>query len=99
MIALFLTDTEGQLREISACEKAGDLAGIARRAHMLVSSAGNLGAMHTSALAREVEQFCGAGNPQGLGSLLNALRRSCAQSGAALQAWRDSKRSAALASA
>jgi CheY-like chemotaxis protein/HPt (histidine-containing phosphotransfer) domain-containing protein len=99
LIALFLADSEGQLREISACEKAGDLAGIARRAHMMVSSAGNLGAMHTSALARQVEQFCDAGTPQGLGSLLDELRQSYAQSGAALQAWRNSKQNVTLASA
>jgi HPt (histidine-containing phosphotransfer) domain-containing protein len=99
LITLFLEDTEGQLREISACEKAGDLAGIARRAHMIVSSAGNLGAMRTSALARQIEQFCIAGDPRGLGLLLNELRQSCAQSGAAFQAWRDSKRNVTLASA
>jgi len=99
LITLFLHDAEGQLREIGACEKAGDLAGIARQAHMMVSSAGNLGAMRTSALARKVEQFCKAGDPSGLASLLDELRRTATQSNAALQAWRDSKRNAVLASA
>jgi len=99
LITLFLRDAENQLREIASCEKAGDLAGVARQAHMLVSSAGNMGAMHTSALAREVEQFCKAGDPQGLAPLLEELRRSCAQSGAALQTWRDSRRAAVPASA
>jgi CheY-like chemotaxis protein/HPt (histidine-containing phosphotransfer) domain-containing protein len=99
LITLFLSDAENQLREIGACEKAGDLAGVARQAHMLVSSAGNMGAMRTSALAREVEQFCKAGDPQGLASLLEELRRSCAQSCAALLIWRDSRRTAILASA
>jgi len=99
LITLFLTDTECVLGEIASCEKIGDLAGIARQAHMLVSSAGNMGAMRTSALAREVEQFCKAGNPEGLAPLLDALRQAGAQSSAALQAWRDSKRSAVLARA
>jgi len=99
LIALFFKDAEGQLREISACEKAGDLAGIARQTHMMVSSAGNLGAMRTSALARQVEQFCVAGNPQGLGPLLDELRQACLQSDAAIRAWRDSKRIVTLASA
>jgi len=99
LITLFLTDADGVLREISSCEKAGDLAGIARQAHMLVSSAGNMGAMRTSALAREVEQFCKAGNPERLAPLLDELRQACAQSSAALQAWRDSGRAAILASA
>jgi len=99
LITLFLNDVQNQLREIGAYEKAGDLAGIARQAHMLISSAGNMGAMRTSALAREVEQFCKAGNPQGLAPLLEELRRSCAQSCAALQAWRDARRAVVLASA
>jgi CheY-like chemotaxis protein/HPt (histidine-containing phosphotransfer) domain-containing protein len=99
LITLFLNDAENQLREIAACEKAGDLAGISRQAHMMVSTAGNLGAMRTSALAREVEQFCRCGNPSDVASLLDELRRSCAQSNAALQAWRDSKQGAVLASA
>jgi signal transduction histidine kinase/DNA-binding response OmpR family regulator/HPt (histidine-containing phosphotransfer) domain-containing protein len=99
LITLFLSDTDNQLREINACEEAGDLAGVARQAHMLVSAAGNLGAMRTSALAREVEQLCRMGNREGLAPLLEELRRSCAQSDTALRAWRDSRRATILASA
>ena len=80
------------MREIAAHEKSGDLAAIARQAHMLVSTAGNFGAMRASGLARKVEQLCKAGNPQGLASLLEELRQACAQSSAALQRWRDAKR-------
>jgi HPt (histidine-containing phosphotransfer) domain-containing protein len=89
LVTLFLHDAECQLLEIDTCEKAGDLAGIARQAHMLVSSAGNLGAMQTSALAREVEHFCRSGKPDGLAPMLAELRQSIAQSSAALKAWRD----------
>jgi hypothetical protein len=56
---------------------------------MLVSSAGNLGAMQTSALAREVEHFFRTGKPDGLEPMLAELRRSNAQSSDALKAWRD----------
>ena len=89
LVTLYLHDAEGNLLEIAVHEKAGDLGGVARYAHMLVSSAGNLGAMQTSALAREVEHFCKAGTPDGLAPMLAELRRSCAQSSAALKAWRD----------
>ena len=89
LVTLFLHDAECQMLEIDACEKAGDLAGIARQAHMLVSSAGNLGAMQTSALAREVEHFCKIGKPEGLAPILAELHQSNAQSSAALKAWRD----------
>ncbi|HYS44825.1 MAG TPA: response regulator, partial [Rhizomicrobium sp.] len=89
LISLYLHDAEGHLLEIAAHEKAGDLDGIARQAHMLVSSAGNLGAMQTSARAREVEHFCRMGNPDGLAPMLAGLRQSCALSSAALETWRD----------
>jgi signal transduction histidine kinase/DNA-binding response OmpR family regulator len=89
LVTLFLHDAECHMLEIEACEKAGDLAGIARQAHMLVSTAGNLGAVQTSALAREVEHFCKNGNPDGLAPMLSKLRQSCSQSSAGLKEWRD----------
>jgi CheY-like chemotaxis protein len=89
LVTLYLHDAESNLLEIAAHERAGDLAAIGRHAHMLVSSAGNLGAMQTSALAREVDHFCRIGSPDGLALMLAELRQSCAQSSAALKAWRD----------
>jgi CheY-like chemotaxis protein/HPt (histidine-containing phosphotransfer) domain-containing protein len=94
LVTLFLHDAECQMFEIDNCERAGDLAGIGRQAHMLVSSAGNLGAMQTSALAREVEHFCRTGKPDGLAPMLAELRRSNALSSEALKAWRDANLSA-----
>ena len=91
LVTLYLHDAENQLLEIAAGAKVGDLAGISRQAHMLVSSSGNLGCMQTSALARDLEHFCNAGNPDGLNTLLDELRQSIAQSSAALAEWRDSR--------
>ncbi|MES2472229.1 MAG: ATP-binding protein [Pseudomonadota bacterium] len=99
LVTLYLHDTDGQMLEITACAKKGDMAGIARQAHMLVGSSGNLGAMQTSALARDVENFCRSGNPDGLAALLDELRQAVAQSSAALAAWRDAHTAAAQASA
>ena len=99
LITLFLQDAQRQMRTIDACEKAGDLAGIAREAHMLVSCAGNLGAARTSALARDVEKCCREGNPAGMETLLTALREACAQACAALAHWRDSMPCEAAATA
>jgi signal transduction histidine kinase/CheY-like chemotaxis protein/HPt (histidine-containing phosphotransfer) domain-containing protein len=99
LITLFLEDTGRQMRTIDACEKAGDLAGIAREAHMLVSCAGNLGAARTSALARELEKSCREGNPAGVETLLATLRESCAQASTALAHWRDSMPCEAVATA
>ena len=98
LITLFLADADGQLEVITACEKAGDLTGIARAAHMIVSSAGNMGASRVSALAREVEQFCRAGNAEDVGPLLDDLRCAWVQSKTALQAWRDTNQRVVLTS-
>ena len=98
LITLFLADADGQLEVITACEKAGDLTGIARAAHMIVSSAGNMGASRVSALAREVEQFCRAGNAEDVGPLLDDLRCAWVQSRTALQAWRDTNQRVVLTS-
>jgi len=99
LVTLYLHDTESQMLEIARCAKTGDLAGIARQAHMLVSSSGNLGAMQASALARDMENFCRSGNSDGLAALLDELRQSVAQSSAALVAWRDAHTAAAQACA
>jgi signal transduction histidine kinase/CheY-like chemotaxis protein/HPt (histidine-containing phosphotransfer) domain-containing protein len=89
LIALYLREAEGHLLEIAAHEKAGDWAAIARTAHMLVSSAGNLGALQTSALAREVEHVCRSGDSAGIAPMLAELRQSCARSSAAFKAWQN----------
>ena len=99
LVTLYLHDTENQMLEIARYAKMGDLAGIARQAHMLVSSSGNLGAMQTSALARDLENFCRSGNSDGLTALLDELRQSVAQSSAALAAWCDAHTAADQASA
>lgn len=91
LITLYLHDAKSQMAEISTCAKAGDLRGIGRQAHTLVSSAGNLGALQTSTLARNLEHFCQAGNLDGLTPLLDELGESVAQSCAALVAWLDAR--------
>ena len=91
LVSLFLVDAENQLTEIAKLQQAGDLAGIGRQAHMLVSAAGNMGALQTSALAREVEHLCRAGNWDGLETSIMELREACTQSSAAIRAWSDTQ--------
>jgi HPt (histidine-containing phosphotransfer) domain-containing protein len=99
LVTLYLHDAEGHLLEIAVRERAADWNGVARQAHMLVSSAGNLGALRTSALAREVEHVCRREEPDRVAPLLDDLRRACAESSAALTAWRDKRAAAVPASA
>jgi signal transduction histidine kinase/DNA-binding response OmpR family regulator len=90
LIGLYVQSGEGYIRQISRCHAAGDRSGIATQAHILVSTAGNIGAFAVSALARELEHACRADAPaveleQRAGKLASAMRDSCA----ALQAWRE----------
>jgi len=57
LIGLFLSDTPPRLTDLSSQIEAGDAAGIASAAHALKGSSAQLGAMHLSALCREVELF------------------------------------------
>ncbi len=91
LISLFLADAENQLTEIAKLRDTGDIAGIGRQAHMLVSAAGNLGALETSALAREVEHLCRSGNRDGLEGSIADLREACGRASAAIRAWSDTQ--------
>ena len=91
LISLFLVDAENQLAEIARLQDTGDIAGIGRQAHMLVSAAGNMGALETSALAREVEHLCRSGNRDGLDASIADLREACGRASAAIRAWSDTQ--------
>jgi CheY-like chemotaxis protein len=89
-ISLYLSTVDTHLAEIDACAAARDFDGVARQAHILVSTAGNLGAMATSALARELEGMCKE-EIESVPSGVTRLRASCTESALALRAWRDGR--------
>jgi signal transduction histidine kinase/DNA-binding response OmpR family regulator len=89
-ISLYLGTVDTHLAEIDACAAAQDFDGVARQAHILVSTAGNLGALATSALARELERMCKE-DIESVPSGVTRLRGSCTQSALALRAWRDGR--------
>jgi CheY-like chemotaxis protein len=62
LIALFMEDTRTSLDMISTLADAGDMTGVARIAHAIVSSAGSLGARELSALARDLERKGNSGD-------------------------------------
>ncbi len=86
-ISLYLNSVEGHLKQIDAFAEAQDFEGLAKQAHILVSTAGNLGAVKTSTLAREVEHACADRNGDRLRPMLIQLRESCAASSDGLRAW------------
>jgi len=90
-ISLYLNSVEGHLIQINVCAEALDFEGVAQQAHVLVSTAGNLGAMKTSALARDLEHACADRDEETLKPLVLQLRESCAASSDALRVWLASR--------
>jgi HPt (histidine-containing phosphotransfer) domain-containing protein len=58
LVALFLSDLDSRVLRIGSYKSAGSRGDVAREAHIIVSTAGNLGAMQMSALARSLENAC-----------------------------------------
>jgi signal transduction histidine kinase/DNA-binding response OmpR family regulator/HPt (histidine-containing phosphotransfer) domain-containing protein len=98
-ISLYLADVDQRLESIAECCSNGDFAGVSREAHTIVGTAGNLGAMQTSAAARRLETVCRAGEHQKAYQLVSELSASCEASSARFQDWLDSKKPAVRSSA
>lgn len=90
-IELYLVDADLHLGRIADCRKDGDLTGVAREAHTIVSTAGNLGAMQTSAIARKLENACRAGDHGLADRWIDELKAACRASSKAFQVWSDAK--------
>jgi len=97
-ISLYIQNVEGHIAQIAQCFAAGDLPRVAFQAHMIVSVAGSVGAMQTSAFARDVELATRESDQKQLAALVAALRVSGDQSSKALRigwiiVWRQLRQS------
>jgi CheY-like chemotaxis protein/HPt (histidine-containing phosphotransfer) domain-containing protein len=86
-ISLYLVDIALHLAQIEECRAKGDLDGIWRQAHTIISTSGNLGAMQTSAAARRLEAACRGGDRELSYRLIGELCESSRASSEALKAW------------
>ena len=87
--ALYLTEAENYMGAINALARGGDLAAIARAAHVLVSTSGNVGAMQMSARARRLEEACKRGEHDKIPALAEALNIAAAGSARAIRSRMD----------
>jgi HPt (histidine-containing phosphotransfer) domain-containing protein len=76
---------------------AGDLAALAREAHMLVGAAGNLGASRVCAAGRALEQTARAGDGGAAGALCEALVAETRAASAGLRDWLEQQRQSSAA--
>ena len=90
-IALYLADVSQNFALISETEVTSGLGLIAKAAHALVSTSGNIGAMQTSATARRLEEACRRQDRDQAVQLIEELGSSCARSSAALRTWLEGR--------
>ncbi len=69
LIESFLRTTPERIAAMREAGQQGDLRSVAEMAHILISSAGNLGAMRFSAAARALEQEARSANTKVLGRI------------------------------
>lgn len=94
LASLYIVDVEARLTLMGECRAAGDFDGIGRQAHMIVSTAGNLGAKRASALARVLEETCAKREASLCDPLISELRKACRESSQALRTWLSEERGA-----
>ena len=94
LFTLFLSEADGHLSRIHMSQSKADLSAMAREAHSMVSSAGNVGAMALSDLARTLEGACKQGQAASVEQLVSQLTEACSTVAAALNDWRNERRRA-----
>lgn len=87
LASLYMVDVDARLVLIKEYRLMEDFEGISRQAHMIVSTAGNLGAKQTSAMARILELSCKDNDRVRSDRLIAKLRASCEQSCGELRYW------------
>ncbi len=90
-IALYLAEVETHLSAIADYRGKGNFDGVKKEAHNIVSIAGNMGAMLTSATARKLEHACRDGDYALCGQLADDLAGQCRAASAALKRWSEEK--------
>jgi len=98
-VELYLTDSAAQIASITQSLSSGVLETAGRAAHVLVSTAGNLGAMTVSRTARHLEEYCWRKDFEAAETAAADLRVAADAAAVALKAWIAAHRPAEKASA
>jgi CheY-like chemotaxis protein len=85
LASLYMIDVEARLALIQEFRANADFDGISRQAHMIVSTAANLGAKQSSALAHALEVSCLSRDDARSDRLIAEVRASCELSSATLK--------------
>jgi len=87
LLRLFIIDTENHIGYIHERRVAGDIDGVARNAHVIISTAGNIGAAQVSALAQQLVRACHVNDCGEVAGLVEQLIAANAAASSAIQSW------------
>jgi len=73
LLRLFIVDTDNHVGFIRDRSAVGDFEGVARNAHVIISTAGNIGAVQVSALAQQLVSACQANEGREVSALVERL--------------------------
>jgi signal transduction histidine kinase/DNA-binding response OmpR family regulator len=86
-LELYLHDAHTHLESIAETVAKGELEAAGRSAHVLVSTAGNVGAMRVSAAARRLSNACNSQDRAMAGTAAKELQAQAEEAEAALRDW------------
>lgn len=89
LLRLYLLDTDSHVARIREQSSDGDLDGIARNAHVIVSTAGNIGASQVYALARRLNTACRSDDSEAVKLLVDELVVANLATSDAIRNWLD----------
>jgi len=87
LISLYLIDIDLNFAQIGKYQAGDDFDGVSRQAHIIVGTAGNMGAMRASMAARRLEEACRSADRECAGRFIAELGEACEASAAALRRW------------
>jgi HPt (histidine-containing phosphotransfer) domain-containing protein len=87
LVRLYLVDADQQIALIRDCRTTDGLEGIAQGAHVITSTAGNVGAARVSSLARQLNDACRTKDAVAVARLIEDLVVADAATSEAIRVW------------
>ncbi|MBU6297012.1 MAG: response regulator [Alphaproteobacteria bacterium] len=87
LLRLYMLDTDKHLALIRERKPDGDLGAIERSSHVIIGTAGNVGAERVSVLARQLNTACREGNAEAADRLIDELMAAGVETSDAIHNW------------
>jgi len=94
LLRLYLLDADSHMASIRTQNALNDFAGVARSSHVIISTAGNIGASVISVLAQRLYSACQNADYETIKSLVEQLSTANVRTSDAIRNWLDSSSSA-----